>query len=88
MVAYDETEYFRQYNDPQFYYPFTKRKQNLGSFKFEIPDSSKDYQFHSAKFKYRRTSACLEGSYMDQFNLFGEIYEELVKLVKTDILKF
>ena len=38
LVLYDETEYFREYNDPEFDYPFTKRKSKLQSFKFWIPN--------------------------------------------------
>jgi hypothetical protein len=29
LVVYDESEYFRAYNDPQFNYPFAPRKSRL-----------------------------------------------------------
>ena len=42
VVVYDEVEKFRSYNDPQFSYPYQKRKNNLGYFNFEweVPNSA------------------------------------------------
>ena len=36
LVLYDEFEDFRQWNDPLFKYPYTKRKSILDSYKFQI----------------------------------------------------
>ena len=38
LVVYDETEYFRAWNDPLFTYPFTPRKTKLTTLKFSIPN--------------------------------------------------
>jgi hypothetical protein len=73
LVLYDETEYFREYSDPEFNYPFTPRKNKLQTFKFVISDFN-DYTYHSASLKFRRSSACLEGSFMDQINFFNTLY--------------
>ena len=43
LVMYDETEYFRQFNDPEFNYPFIPRKNLINSYKFNIPWPKEDY---------------------------------------------
>ena len=47
IVIYDENEKFRQYNDPEFMYPFEKRMNTLNEFlfKFVVPDDGKDYDY-------------------------------------------
>jgi hypothetical protein len=46
LVLYDEVEYFKNYNDPEFNYPYSNRKTKLGSFNLEItvPDDY-DYEY-------------------------------------------
>lgn len=65
LVAYDETEYFRQYDDELFNYPYTPRKSKLSTIKFTIPEEGEDYSFVGSTMKFRRSSACLEGNWMD-----------------------
>ena len=36
LVLYDEVEYFKNYNDPEFDYPYSDRKTKLGSFNLDI----------------------------------------------------
>ena len=36
VVVYDEFELFRDYSDPLFNYPYEKRKNLLGSFKYKM----------------------------------------------------
>ena len=38
LVLYDEIEKFREYDDPQFSYPYQKRKSKLNSFTLENLD--------------------------------------------------
>jgi len=49
VVVYDEIEKFRSYNNPQFSYPYQKRKNNLGdlNFAWEVPysDSTSNYDY-------------------------------------------
>ena len=49
VVVYDEIEKFRSYNNPQFSYPYQKRKNNLGdlNFAWEVPysDSNSNYDY-------------------------------------------
>jgi hypothetical protein len=73
LVLYDETEYFRGHTDLQFNYPFTTRKTKLQTFKFSISETA-DHYFHSTSIKFRRSSACLEGSFMDQMGFFTTLY--------------
>lgn len=37
LVVYDETEYFRDYNDPDFSYPYIQRKTLIDSQKLSLP---------------------------------------------------
>lgn len=86
LVVYDESEYFRQYNDPQFNYPYAPRKTRLSNFRFQVNDHMGDYQFTSTRVTFGRSSACLEGSYMDQANIFQPLFDAVVDIVKTSIL--
>ena len=36
LVAYDESEYFRNYDSEQFDYPFQKRKSLINTYTFDI----------------------------------------------------
>lgn len=44
LVVYDETEHFRDYNDPLFYYPYAPRRTQLSNLKFTIPEDGSNYQ--------------------------------------------
>lgn len=35
LVIYDEVEYFKKYTHEEFFYPYQRRKTNLGSYSFE-----------------------------------------------------
>jgi hypothetical protein len=43
LVIYDEVEYFKKYTHEEFFYPYQRRKTNLGSFAFETLFFSYDY---------------------------------------------
>jgi len=36
LLVYDEIEYFRKYDDPEFNYPFSRRKNKIGQYTFNI----------------------------------------------------
>ena len=36
LVLYDEVEYFKNYNHPEFNYPYSARKTKLGTFNLNI----------------------------------------------------
>lgn len=38
LVIYDEVEYFGEYDDDNFAYPYTDRKTLMGSYKFTFDD--------------------------------------------------
>jgi hypothetical protein len=84
LVLYDETEYFREYSEAQFNYPFTPRKTKIKTFKFLIHDNE-DYMFHSTSIKFRRSSACLEGGFMDQMDFFKTLYEVAYNVIDQKI---
>ena len=49
LVAYDEVEYFKKYNNPEFNYPYQMRKTKLGTFAFDIliDEETYDYNYYS-----------------------------------------
>ncbi len=52
---YDEVEYFRDYNDDQFKYPYVPRKTILDSFTLTIPElgiGGPNYDIDVGKLKF------------------------------------
>ena len=49
LVIYDEVEYFKKYTNPEFDYPYQKRKTKLGTFSFNIliDEDTYDYNYFS-----------------------------------------
>lgn len=45
VVIYDEIEKFRNYNHPQFQYPFEKRKNAITNFDYAIDIKNYTYMF-------------------------------------------
>lgn len=86
LVVYDETEYFRAYNHKLFNYPFTLRKSKLTSFKFSIPTVD-DYSFSSTMVKFQRSSACLEGSFLDQIDFLSKLRQAAVSFLRETIFQ-
>jgi len=61
LVAYDETEVFRDSSDPLFGYPFSERKQIIGTYKFQFENSATNQtMFHINNIKMYKSSVCLE----------------------------
>ena len=53
LVVYDETEYFREFDDPDFNYPFQPRKNILSAYKFVIPPiTGEDYKFVTQRINF------------------------------------
>lgn len=83
LVVYDETEYFRQFYEPLFNYPYTLRKTNLGTVSFVIPDDSNDYYFSSIDTKFFRSEVCMEPSVLDQIHFLGELRASVAWAIET-----
>jgi hypothetical protein len=48
LIVYDEVELFRDYNDPDFEYPFQKRKEVVSMVNFQIQpsiDMDENYEY-------------------------------------------
>lgn len=76
LIVYDETEFFRPWNDPLFDYPYVKRKNHLTSYKFTFDQgmqSSGEYTFHSQELEFRKSATCLEPKYYEQFFFLNEL---------------
>jgi hypothetical protein len=53
LVIYDEQEYFKKYNDDEFFYPYQRRKTKLGTFSFyTIIDETYDYDYFSKEISF------------------------------------
>jgi hypothetical protein len=76
LVLYDESEYFKPHDDPEFNYPWIPRKTLIESSKFNIDDiqSPDEYEYLFQDIKMIKSEVCLEGSFMDQINFFGQLY--------------
>lgn len=92
IVIYDEFEKFRQYNDPEFTYPYEKRKNLLEKFTFNygVSYSSElgnyDYSFKEENVLFRISQVCMENNYLDQlfiFNLIGSKGNEVFNKYST-----
>lgn len=55
LIVYDETEMFRQSDDPQFEYPYQRQKNNLNFYEPSL--DSKHY--HHDEIFLRRSIVCL-----------------------------
>ena len=77
IAVYDEIEKFRQYDHPEFAYPFEQRKNTLEEFTFnlDVPESADgqnyDYVYKDDKLYFRISQVCLESPYYDQLNIFS-----------------
>ena len=74
LVVSDEGEYFREFDSPEFNYPYEHRRMVLDSQLFNISttNSSADYTYPLNLLKFMRTETCLEPSYMKQLEFVGE----------------
>jgi hypothetical protein len=54
LVMYDEQEYFKKYNDDDFFYPYQPRRTKLGTFSFNIliDESTYSYNYFSKKVSF------------------------------------
>lgn len=59
LVIYDETEFFPSYDDENFNYPFSKRKNVLNSYKFQVPMDDSDYSYPNQYMQFSRSETCL-----------------------------
>jgi hypothetical protein len=61
LVVYDETETFRESNDIQFNYPYSDRKQIIGTYKLKFEnEATKDSMFYINNIKMYKSAVCLE----------------------------
>jgi hypothetical protein len=66
LVIYDETEYFRDWYDDNFPYPFVGRKNILSNNRYSVDlQNTGDYGYKKTYVKFQQSSACLEGQYYD-----------------------
>ena len=69
LVVYDEIEYFRDYKNPLFNYPYQKRKNKVQSFSFSAdPDRIADdgaYDYNQLQLKFQTSQVCLQPHYME-----------------------
>lgn len=88
LVVYDETEYFRAYDDLEFNYPYIPRKQKMERFYFSIPTSeTQDYSVNSVEMKFQRTEACLEPDVFQQMQFIGQTQDLAKSLFSKYVLK-
>ena len=81
MVIYDEQEYFKKYNDEEFFYPYQKRKTKMGSFSFNIliDEATYDYDYFSKEVSFYTSQICLEGPPLNFADDFIESISETIQ---------
>ena len=52
LIVYDESEYFRDIDDAEFDYPYTRRKSVLQSFKVQLPDNKRNVEGKVRDYEY------------------------------------
>ena len=61
LVVYDETESFTDSKDPLFNYPYSDRKQIIGSYKLKFEnETSSSTVFDKNNIKMYKSAVCLE----------------------------
>jgi hypothetical protein len=54
LVIYDEVEYFKNYKDPEFDYPYQERRTKIGNQKFNVSiNDDLDYNYESKQIRFR-----------------------------------
>ena len=69
LLVFDEAEYFHDYDDPLFNYPYINRKQILESFKMNFeslidPTITKN-SIYREHIKFKKSDSCLEEPYLN-----------------------
>jgi hypothetical protein len=77
LVVYDEVEYFRQYFEDDFDYPYTLRKNVIETFKFNFTKEDLDYTFTSSYMKFIKSAICLEEPFYNQIFFLQETINEI-----------
>lgn len=83
LVIYDEIEYFKNYRDPEFFYPYQQRKTNIGNFVFE----TKFYGYEDYYYFYwtqktvslRQSEVCMEVAPYDIHSDFSYSLQETLE---------
>ena len=84
LVVYDETEFFRDSKDPRFDYPFSDRKQIIGTYKLKFTsDITSTTQFWMNNIKLYKSAVCLEVPFYTQLFFLKDLYDALVSELKT-----
>lgn len=80
LVMYDEQEYFKKYNDDDFFYPYQPRRTKLGTFSFNIliNEDTYSYNYFSKKVSFQLSQICLEGAPLAFYDDFVESITETI----------
>ena len=62
LVLYDEVEYFKKHDDPQFNYPYERRKNKLNSYtlNLDMNEETSNYEYFLEEVRLQNSIACLE----------------------------
>ena len=85
LIAYDETEWFRDYDHALFNYPFSERKTILRKYHFDVTDTAtKDYEYEYMYIKLYRSETCLEPNVFAQLEFLTDFFA-FIKNIYTNI---
>lgn len=74
LIIYDEVQFFREYYEDLFEYPFIDRKSHEATFKLSFIKSVADYSFINQKLLFHPTSVCLEEPFYVQLFFLKTLY--------------
>jgi len=74
-------EYFRQWDNPSFDYPFTQRKTKVDAFRGSLTfdKNEPDYTFLQSQILFQKASACLESPFYTQLFFLADLWDGLKK---------
>ena len=89
LVLYDEIEKFREYDHPEFSYPYQNRKSKLNSFTLENLDFTYDdilmvndplnYEYSNQAIKFQGSEVCLESHW---FKVITDFVPQITGFIK------
>lgn len=77
---YDEIEYFKNYQNPEFFYPYQLRKTNLGSYIFNTFKDGYEYEWVSKTVSLQASEVCME---LVPYNLHSEFQDSLQETIDS-----
>jgi len=81
LIVYDETEHFRNWNHPEFNYPYANRKNYQGGFNLNFTNENDEYNYPQTNLFFHKSITCLQDPWWRQLLFFKAIFDEGLALI-------